>query len=65
MASERGEWCAGGTSFPQAVSGFRMMAMKEASETAFGAGYDALPVWKERLAARTIVTTPSLNVVYA
>ena len=42
-----------------------MMAMKEASETAFGAGYDALPVWKERLAARTIVTTPSLNVVYA
>lgn len=41
------------------------LGMKTGSEKAFGAGYDVLPVWKERLDARTLVTTPNSDVIYA
>ena len=39
--------------------------MKEASEAEFGAGYHVLPIWKSRLDARTKVTTPNSDVIYA
>ncbi|WP_321935691.1 DUF1254 domain-containing protein [Paraburkholderia sp. J8-2] len=42
-----------------------MWAMKEGSEKIFGAGYNVLPVWKERIKASTQVTTPNSDVVYA
>jgi hypothetical protein len=42
-----------------------MRAMKQASEAHFGAGYSVLPVWKERLSAKTLVTTPNSDVIYA
>jgi hypothetical protein len=48
-----------------ALPAVSMMAMKEASEQAFGGGYNILPVWKERLGAKTIVTTPNSDVIYA
>jgi hypothetical protein len=41
------------------------MGMKVGSEEAFGAGYNVLPVWKKRLDARTLVTTPNFDVIYA
>ncbi len=41
------------------------MGMKEGSEKIFGAGYNVLPVWKERLSAKTIITTPNSDVIYA
>ncbi|MDM0107004.1 DUF1254 domain-containing protein [Variovorax sp. J22R24] len=41
------------------------MGMKTGSEKAFGAGYNVLPVWKKRLDARTLVTTPNSDVIYA
>jgi hypothetical protein len=41
------------------------LGMKVGSEKAFGAGYNILPVWKERLDARTLVTTPNSDVIYA
>jgi hypothetical protein len=41
------------------------MGMKTGSEKAFGAGYDVLPVWKKRLDAKTLVTTPNSDVIYA
>jgi len=34
------------------------LGMKVGSEKAFGAGYNVLPVWKKRLDAKTLVTTP-------
>ncbi|MEU8901354.1 DUF1254 domain-containing protein [Nocardia sp. NPDC048505] len=40
-------------------------AMKEASERRFGAGYHVLPVWQDRIDAKTLVTTPNFDVVYA
>jgi len=42
-----------------------MWAMKEGSESTFGSGYNVLPIWKQRLRARTLVTTPNSDVIYA
>jgi hypothetical protein len=41
------------------------LGMKVGSEAAFGAGYNVLPVWKKRLDAKTLVTTPNSDVIYA
>jgi len=41
------------------------MGMKTGSEKVFGAGYNVLPIWKERLNAQTLVTTPNSDVLYA
>ncbi|MBR0914769.1 DUF1254 domain-containing protein [Bradyrhizobium japonicum] len=41
------------------------LGMKFGSETVFGAGYNILPVWKERLDTKTLVTTPNSDVLYA
>ena len=40
-------------------------AMKEGSEAKFGAGYNVLPVWTKRIDAKTRVTTPNSDLVYA
>ena len=42
-----------------------MYAMKEGSEAKFGKGYNVLPIWKKRLNAKTLVTTPNSDVIYA
>jgi hypothetical protein len=41
------------------------LGMKFGSEEVFGAGYNILPVWKERLDPKTLVTTPNSDVIYA
>jgi hypothetical protein len=41
------------------------LGMKVGSEKAFGAGYNVLPVWKKRVDANTLVTTPNSDVIYA
>jgi hypothetical protein len=41
------------------------LGMKRGSEKAFGAGYEVLPIWKKRLDAKTLVTTPNSDVIYA
>ena len=41
------------------------LGMQVGSEKAFGAGYNILPIWKERLDAKTLVTTPNSDVLYA
>ena len=41
------------------------LGMKVGSEAVFGAGYNVLPVWKKRLDAKTLVTTPNSDVIYA
>jgi hypothetical protein len=42
-----------------------MYGMKDGSEKSFGAGYNVLPVFKDRLNAKTLVTTPNSDVIYA
>jgi len=41
------------------------LGMKNGSEKVFGAGYNVLPIWKKRLDAKTLVTTPNSDVLYA
>jgi hypothetical protein len=41
------------------------LGMKTGSESAFGKGYHILPIWKKRLDAKTLVTTPNSDVIYA
>ena len=41
------------------------LGMKDGSEKVFGAGYNVLPIWKKRLDAKTLVTTPNSDVIYA
>jgi hypothetical protein len=41
------------------------LAMKNGSEKVFGAGYNVLPIWKKRLNAKTLVTTPNSDLIYA
>jgi hypothetical protein len=48
-----------------ALPALNMYGMKEGSEKAFGKGYNVLPVWKERLNAKTLITTPNSDVIYA
>ena len=42
-----------------------MYGMKDASEKIFGAGYNVLPIFKDRLNAKTLVTTSNADVIYA
>jgi hypothetical protein len=41
------------------------LGMQVGSEKTFGAGYNILPIWKQRLDAKTLVTTPNSDVLYA
>ncbi|MGR9228081.1 DUF1254 domain-containing protein [Rhizobium leguminosarum] len=41
------------------------LGMQVGSEKRFGAGYNVLPIWKKRLDAKTLVTTPNSDVLYA
>lgn len=41
------------------------LGMKEGSEKVFGAGYNVLPIWKKRLDAKSLITTPNSDVIYA
>ena len=42
-----------------------LYGMKEGSEAKFGADYNVLPVFKKRLDAKTLITTPNSDVIYA
>jgi hypothetical protein len=41
------------------------LGMKDGSEQKFGAGHNVLPIWKDRLDAKTLITTPNSDVLYA
>jgi hypothetical protein len=41
------------------------LGMQVGSEKTFGAGYNVLPIWKKRLDAKTLITTPNSDVLYA
>ena len=48
-----------------ALPALNMYGMKEGSEKVFGKGYNVLPIFKERLNAKTLITTPNSDVIYA
>src|SRR5215471_5604742 len=52
-------------SYIWALPVLNMYGMKEGSEKVFGKGYNILPIWKQRLNAKTLITTPNSDVIYA
>jgi len=48
-----------------ALPSINMYGMKEGSEKTFGRGYNVLPIFKDRLNAKTLITTPNSDVIYA
>jgi hypothetical protein len=48
-----------------ALPALNMYGMKEGSEKVFGKGYNVLPIFKERLNAKTLITTPNSDVICA
>ncbi len=46
-------------------SALNMIGMRDGSEAKFGAGYNVLPVWKERMDGETLVPTPNCDVIYS
>lgn len=41
-----------------------LWAMKKGSEAQFGEGSNVFPIWKDRLSAETVVSTPNSDVIY-
>jgi hypothetical protein len=41
------------------------LGMQNGSEKVFGKGYNVLPIFKDRLDAKTLITTPNSDVIYA
>ena len=52
-------------SYLWALPALNMYGMKEGSEKVFGNGYNVLPIFKHRLNAKTLITTPNSDVIYA
>jgi hypothetical protein len=48
-----------------ALPSLNIYGMKEGSEKAFGKGYNVLPIFKERVNAKTLITTPNFDFIYA
>lgn len=41
-----------------------VIGLRDGSEAAFGAGYNVLPIWKDRMDSRAWVPTPNADVIY-
>jgi hypothetical protein len=52
-------------SYLWALPVLNMYGMKDGSEKVFGKGYNVLPIFKDRLNAKTLITTPNSDVIYA
>jgi hypothetical protein len=52
-------------SYIWALPVLNMYGMMDGSEKAFGKGYNVLPIFKDRLNAKTLITTPNSDVIYA
>lgn len=47
-----------------ALPAINMYAMKEGAEKTYGDGYNVMSIWKKRLDAKTLITTPNSDVIY-
>jgi len=52
-------------SYLWALPVLNMYGMKDGSEKVFGKGYNVLSIFKDRLNAKTLITTPNSDVIYA
>ena len=47
------------------LAALNTIGMRDGSEAKFGAGYNVLPVWKDRMNAKTWVPTPNADIIYS
>src|SRR5262245_3445706 len=47
------------------LPGLNVIGMRDGSEKEFGAGYNVLPIWKDRMDSRCWVPTPNADVIYS
>jgi hypothetical protein len=47
------------------IPALNVIGMRDGSEATFGAGYNVLPIWKDRMNAKTWVPTPNCDVIYS
>lgn len=47
-----------------ALPAMNMYAMKEGAASSYGEGYNVVSIWKDRLDAKTLITTPNSDVIY-
>lgn len=47
------------------IPALNVIGMRDGSEAEFGAGYNVLPIWKDRMDSRVWVTTPNADVIYS
>ena len=52
-------------SYMTMLPALNVIGMRDGSEAAFGKGYNVLPIWKDRMDARTWVPTPNADVIYS
>src|SRR5262249_60030715 len=52
-------------SYIWALPVLNLYGMKEGAQKVFGKGYHILPIWKQRLNAKTLITNPNSGVIYA
>jgi len=52
-------------SYMMTLPALNVIGLRDGSEATFGAGYNVLPIWKDRMDARALVPTPNADVIYS
>lgn len=52
-------------SYMMTLPALNVIGMRNGSEKEFGAGYNVLPIWKDRMDSRALVPTPNADVIYS
>jgi len=47
------------------IPALNMIGIRDGSEAKFGKGYNVLPIWKDRMNAKTLIPTPNCDVIYS
>src|SRR5262245_32506305 len=47
------------------IPALNIIGIRDGSEAKFGKGYNILPIWKDRMNAKTLVPTPNCDVIYS
>ncbi|MBX2963701.1 MAG: DUF1254 domain-containing protein [Cyclobacteriaceae bacterium] len=47
------------------IPALNVIGIRDASEATFGRGYNVLPIWKDRMNAKTLIPTPNCDVIYS
>lgn len=52
-------------SYMMTLPTLNVIGLRDGSEAEFGAGYNVLPIWKDRMDSRALVPTPNADVIYS